>query len=114
MCLRLEGLELLKPGTWDLLKEMGFKPESAKKLLGLRNDGQSSRSFARRFSALIVQGLEKGLLSVGQVARQLGTDIAGVQDLIEEFTTQAAVDSSGEWKQIALDLSQELSTSSRG
>jgi Zn-dependent peptidase ImmA (M78 family) len=109
MTLRLEGLDLLKRGTWDFLREMGFKPESARKLLPSESDGTSEGVRpARRFAALAVQAIEQELLSIGQVAKRLGTDVSGVQALIEQYTTETDLSPSGEWQQVELDFSQKL------
>jgi Zn-dependent peptidase ImmA (M78 family) len=114
MTLRLEGLGLLPSGTWDRLRDMGFKPESARKLLDRYKDEPDSSSVPSRFAALAVQAIERDLLSEAQVARRLGTDIVGVRALVEALTTEPSVSPNGEWQQIELDLSEPLLSSGRG
>jgi hypothetical protein len=60
--------------------------------------------FTARYTTLVVQAFEDGLLTEGQLAERLGTDILGGREIVDELTgTRRSV---GE--HVSLDLSADL------
>jgi len=104
---RLEELKLLKAGTWDQLREVGFKPALAKKALGLEAREQRD-VLPTRYTTLAVQAFELGKLSEGQLARRLMRSRVEVRDLVAEVKEGLVSDAGNEWMAIALDLGQPL------
>lgn len=75
MCRRLEELDLIRGGTFEILKERGFKPLEARKLLGLHEQREPNREpLPERYRFLAVEAYHKELLSESQLARFLGVD----------------------------------------
>jgi Zn-dependent peptidase ImmA (M78 family)/transcriptional regulator with XRE-family HTH domain len=108
MTWRLEELKLLPAGTWDRLKDFGFKPNEARKLLGLPIPSAGSASLPLRYQMLAVQAYEDELLTEGQLAERLLTDRIGARDLINDITLQPQPADDGTWHQVALDLTAAL------
>jgi len=84
MCLRLEDLKRLPSGTWDNLKEKGFRPDQAKATLGLVPKDANRDLFPRRYLLLAYRAFENGLLSQGQLAKKLRTDRVGARIMLEQ------------------------------
>jgi hypothetical protein len=109
MTWRLEGLKLLKSGTWETLKDLGFKPDAARNLLSMTpHDEPEIERFSARYITLAIQAFEDGHLSEGQLAERLATDRVGAREQIRRVTTQSQPSDSGEWKQVSLDLTTPL------
>jgi Zn-dependent peptidase ImmA (M78 family)/DNA-binding XRE family transcriptional regulator len=108
MTLRLEELKLLPNGTWDRLKELGFKPNDARELMHLTPDAGGSSDLSHRYSTLAVQAYKQGLLTEGQLAERLETDRLSARDRVRALTTQSQVSEDGGWRQIPFDLSLPL------
>jgi len=109
---RLEGLKLLPAGTWEKLKEAGFKPNAARALVGLAPLGPQRSLLPARYEALAVQAHEAGDLSEGRLARLLRTDRVRAREVVEELTsTRFFGDGDTEIRQLALDLGRPLLSS---
>ncbi len=104
---RLEDLRLLKPGTWDQLQEVGFKPALAKKTLGLET-GERQGFLPTRYTTLAVQAHDAGDLTEGQLAKRLLRSRVEARDLANQVKESMVSDASGEWTAIELDLGQPL------
>lgn len=107
MTWRLEELKLLPPGTWDRLRDLGFKPGQARNMLGLPPLA-GALPLPPRYQMLAVQAYEDGLLSEGQLAERLLTDRIGARALIHDLTVQDQPSEGGEWQQVSLDLTAAL------
>ena len=108
LIIRLEKLRRLPTGTWDKLREEGFKPRRAQQLLGIDVESQEEYLLPRRYLNLAVFAHDKGLLSEGQLSRFLRTDRVSTREQIEEISTRfnSAVDSG--YERFPLDLAQSL------
>lgn len=104
---RLEELRLLKAGTWDQLREVGFTPALAKKALGLESREQQD-FLPTRYKMQAVLAFERGKLSEGQLARRLMRSRVEVRDLVQEMKEGLVSDADDEWMAIELDLGQPL------
>ncbi len=107
MTLRLEELKLLPTGTWDRLKDLGFKPQKARELMALSAQPEMPR-LPLRYEALAAQAYEAGLLSEGQLAERLGTDRVGARERVQAIASESQPDEEGQWRQASLDLTTPL------
>ena len=84
MALRLEGLGLLRSGTWDLLKEKGLRVRQAEKRLGLTSELSSEPAYPDRYKFLAVHAYERGELSEKELANYLGCDVWEARRVIRD------------------------------
>lgn len=108
MTLRLEELDLLKPGTWDSLKDKGFKPEEARKLVALPEREQPRSGQPFRYETLASRAFAEALISEGQLARMLDTDRVSAVLLADERSRDEQAAEPGEWRQVPIDLGRAL------
>lgn len=103
---RLEELGLIRRGAWEELQQLGFRPERAKKQLGL-NEGRSALSL--RYQTLAVQAFERELISEGRLAEMLLVSQSEAREIVDALTETSTQDETGEWKALALDFDAVLS-----
>lgn len=72
--LRLEGLKLVRPGTYQSFAGRGFAVEEGRALLGLPARNADDRLLPRRYRLLALSAFADGLLSEERVARLLRED----------------------------------------
>jgi Zn-dependent peptidase ImmA (M78 family)/transcriptional regulator with XRE-family HTH domain len=108
MTLRLEELDLLKPGTWDSLKVKGLKPEVARKFVALPEREAPRAALPFRYETLAARAFADALISEGQLARMLDTDrISAVLLATKRSRVEQAIEP-GEWQQVPIDLGRAL------
>jgi Zn-dependent peptidase ImmA (M78 family)/transcriptional regulator with XRE-family HTH domain len=73
---RLEDLRLLRGGSWERLKEEGFRPDEARSILGLEAPTAPSDVLPTRYLLLSMEALRTGKISEGQFSRFLRVDRA--------------------------------------
>ena len=71
MMRRLEELRLLPGGTWERLRDRGFKVREAQRQLGLSPHPRDERTLPLRYQYLAAQAYEEGKLTEGELARLL-------------------------------------------
>ena len=71
---RLESLKLIPTGTWERLRDRGFKIRQAQQQLGLESLPERNDVFPIRYQYLAVQAYESELVTEGQFARFLHVD----------------------------------------
>jgi len=71
MASRLEEMRLIPTGTWDNLKEGGFKVREAQQKLGLHPIPENADKLPLRYQYLAFDAFTKGLLTEGMFARFL-------------------------------------------
>jgi Zn-dependent peptidase ImmA (M78 family)/transcriptional regulator with XRE-family HTH domain len=108
MTWRLEDLKLLPAGTWEKLRDRGFKPNEARTLIHLAQHEPGIPNLPIRYEALAVQAFEVGLLSEGQLAERLMTDRVGARERVLALKTQSQASENGGWQQIEIDLATPL------
>lgn len=109
---RLEGLNLIPPGTWNRLREAGFKSRSAQQSLNFLPAASEKLRFPMRYVALNVRAFEAGRLSEGQLAKRLMSDRVDTRRWVEE-SSFAPVLRDGEVLQLPIDLGLELVAKTR-
>ena len=95
MALRLEGLGLLRAGTWELLKEKGLPVREAEKRLGLTTERPPEAAYPERYKFLAVHAHERGELTEKELANYLRCDIWEVRRVIREAMVSVEVDADG-------------------
>lgn len=104
---RLEGLGLLPDGTWEALRARGFKPGTARRLLGLEPPPSHEAPYPERYRHLAVQAYVRELISEGVLARFLRTDRVSAREIVEAAQTSRDLDDSGQ--SCAVQIPQRLS-----
>jgi len=99
MARRIEDLRLLPAGTSRRMEQPGISGE--------RPVSHGSR-FTTRYTTLAVQAFEEGLLTEGQLAERLGTDIIGARAIVEGLTEGYRTGRDGHAERVSLDLSADL------
>jgi Zn-dependent peptidase ImmA (M78 family)/transcriptional regulator with XRE-family HTH domain len=108
MALRLEGLGLIKVGTWDLLKEKGLPVREAEKRLGLVAEAEHEPAYPERYKFLAVHAYERGELSEKEVANFLRCDIWEARRVIRESMLSMEVDAEGNSRPMHADFETSL------
>lgn len=71
---QLEGLKLLPSGTWDKLRDSGFKVQKAQQELGLKPIPANEDMTPKRYSYLALYAYNQELITEGQFAHFLRVD----------------------------------------
>jgi len=109
MALRLEGLGLIARGTWDYLKEDGFKPAAIRADLGLASpSSESDERYPERYKYLAVQAFQRELISEGQLARFLRCNRIAARHIVEGCLTRSEVDAAGNEGELTMPLGKSL------
>lgn len=108
LAVRLEELHLLPVGTWDRLKQAGFKVREAQALLQLPSYPEDEPKLPLRYQYLAVEAYQRAALSEGQLARFLRVDRLEARRIVEELANRVVVDEEGIVGTLPLDLSGVL------
>jgi Zn-dependent peptidase ImmA (M78 family) len=96
LTLRLEDLRLVRPGTWERLRDNNFQPRAAAQLLGLETDDeQAADSLPFHYRILATQLYADGEITESQLARYLSTDIVGARRIYQRMTETRDVSDDG-------------------
>jgi Zn-dependent peptidase ImmA (M78 family)/transcriptional regulator with XRE-family HTH domain len=109
LALRLEDLRLVPLGTWERLKQAGFRVREAQALRQLPALPSSDQTLPLRYLYLAAEAYERGDLSEGQLARVLGVDRLEARRLIDELASRPVVSEEGTVTQVVLELGESLS-----
>ena len=82
---RLEELRILSGGYYDRLMMENFRPDEAKKILGLLMLESDTQKLPRRHRLLALEAYQKELLSLDELARFLDSDLLATQTLVEQY-----------------------------
>ena len=108
MSLRLESLNLLRPGTWDLLKEKGFRVRDAEARLDLDSEVEREPAYPERYKLLAVHAYERGDLSEKELANYLRSDLWETRRVVRETIQSVEVDSEGRPRPMSADFETNL------
>ncbi len=108
MARRLEGLGLLRPGTWDLVKEQGLPIRQAEERLGLATEDRPEPALPERYQFLAVQAYERGELTEKELANYLRCDIWEARRTVQELLTSVEVDADGQTRPLSVDFNTSL------
>jgi Zn-dependent peptidase ImmA (M78 family) len=109
MCLRLESLKRIQTGSWDRLKAGEFKPDKARRALGLLRADRHHSEWPVRYLLLAKAAFERDELSESQLAKKLRTDIVGAREIMEELASLVVAEEGEEFSIIPVDLASPVS-----
>jgi len=107
LTLRLEDLRLIPVGTWDRVKNGGFKVQEAKKQLGLGDIPSQSDPLPIRYQTLAVIAYDQELITEGQLSQYLRIDRVSARHVAENLRRHISqtFENNGE---IVLDLTESI------
>ncbi len=109
MMLRLEELRLLPGGTWERLRDRGFKVREAQRQLGLSPHPRDERALPLRYQYLAALAYEKGELTEGELARLLRVDRVAARRLVQELAQSSLLHDEGQVDSLSIDLARSVS-----
>ena len=113
MMLRLEGLNLLPRGTWERLRDRGFKVREAQEQLGLVAYPHDDDPLPLRYKLLAVQAYEEDELTEGELCRLLRQDRLSTRQTVQSMTNPLRLMNDDGLMAIPIDLSSRV-TGTRG
>lgn len=96
LCLRLEDLELIKPGTWDRLKDHNFQPRAAADLLNLSPFPDSGAPLPYHYRTLATQLFIDGEITETQFAKYLDMSVVDARKEFLNLTSTPDVGDDGQ------------------
>ena len=109
MCLRLESLKRIQTGSWDHLKVGDFKPDKARRALGLLRSDRRHSEWPVRYLLLAKAAFEMGELSENQLAKRFRTDIVSAREIMEELDSLVVLEEGDEFSVIPVNLAAPVS-----
>lgn len=109
MMLRLEELRLLPGGTWELLRDRGFKVREAQRQLGLSPHPRDERDLPLRYQYLAALAYEKEKLTEGELARLLRVDRVAARRLVQDLAQSSLLQEEGQFEFLSIDLARSVS-----
>jgi len=108
MTLRLEQLNLVREGTWVMIKEAGFSPAKAAEILGLAAHPESDDPYPERYKYLAVRAFEQEKISQGQLARFLRCDPVSAREVVRQCLTSPVLGQDGGQDVVQLEFQRSL------
>ena len=108
LMLRLEDLRRLPSGTWERLKDEGFKVQQAQALLGLQPDTTPIEELPARYIDLAVAAFTAGQISEGQLAKYLRASRLAAREQVEKSEERIHDENDGNFATFSPDLAQAL------
>jgi Zn-dependent peptidase ImmA (M78 family)/transcriptional regulator with XRE-family HTH domain len=106
---RMESLHLLPSGTWDRLRDRGFKVREAQTILGLEPHPRAHHLLPLRYQYLAVEAYQRGDLTEGQLSRFLRGDRVEARQLVQALTNYHEVSASGKIANVSVNLAHSIS-----
>lgn len=108
LILRLEELRRLPTGTWERLKDEGFKVQQAQAMLGIDANPSLTETLPQRYVDLAIAAFQAEQISEGQLAKYLRTDRLRAREQVESFENRIHLENDGSFISIMPDLAQAL------
>jgi len=112
LIMRLEELRLVSSGSWERLKDAGFKVTEARTLLDLSPVHHQLPALPLRYEALAVQAFTNGEVSQERLARLLRMQPVDARERVQELAHGMFFDE-GELYQLSLDFAAVLTPAIR-
>lgn len=106
--LRLEELRLLPGGTWDRLRDRGFRVREAQEQLGLSRRPDGDHLLPLRYQLLAIRSYEEGQLTEGELARLLRVDRVSARRTVQSLTHTTHLRDEGDVESLSIDLAGSL------
>jgi Zn-dependent peptidase ImmA (M78 family)/transcriptional regulator with XRE-family HTH domain len=108
MMLRLEELRLLPGGTWERLRDRGFKVREAQEQLGLTPRPHDDQPLPIRYQFLAVRAYQEGNLTEGELARLLRVDRVQARRMVLWLTHRPHLLAEGKVGTLSVDLASSI------
>jgi Zn-dependent peptidase ImmA (M78 family)/DNA-binding XRE family transcriptional regulator len=108
MALRLEGLDLIPRGSWDLLKEANLPVRKAEKELGLSPNPVTKAIYPERYKFLAVHAYERGEITEGELANYLRCDPVTAREIVLRCRTSMEIEANGDQHPMQVDFQRSL------
>jgi Zn-dependent peptidase ImmA (M78 family)/DNA-binding XRE family transcriptional regulator len=108
LILRLEELRRLPTGTWERLKDEGFKVQHAQALLGIDVTSTPAELLPQRYVDLSISAFQSGQISEGQLANYLRASRLAARELVEASEYRIHSEDNGSFTTFSPDLAQAL------
>ena len=108
MMVRLEELRLLPAGTWERLRDRGFRVREAQEQLGLSPHPHDDATLPLRYRFLAVQAHAEGDLTEGELCRGLRQDRLSARETVQNLTHSFHLLHEGELMSIPIDPSSRV------
>ena len=105
---QLESLHLLPSGTWDRLRDSGFKVREAQTILELEPHPPANHLLPLRYQYPAVEAYQRGDLTEGQLARFLRVDRVEARQLVQALTNYYEVSESGKIANVTVNLAHNI------
>jgi len=104
---RLEALNLVGKGTWDMLKSQSFSPKKAREHMGIIDEAEGDAAvLPERYRQLAVKAFQQDLITEGQLAQFLRVDRLTAREIVErESTRDVSTGEEPDEQQARLDVS---------
>lgn len=115
MALRLESLNLIPLGSWDIISESRVPVYEIKQEAGIYQvpDQDSLEAYPKRYKLLAIQAFEEEKITEGQLARLLRCSRIEARDIVEQCS-QVSSDNGGSSSVVSLSLSHSLLPNAAG
>jgi Zn-dependent peptidase ImmA (M78 family)/DNA-binding XRE family transcriptional regulator len=90
LALRMEGMALLRTGTWDRLRDRGIKVRKVQQDLGLQETAHRSDQLPVHYQHLAIDALEQGKITEGRFADFLEVDRLEARRIAEELRNHSS------------------------
>jgi Zn-dependent peptidase ImmA (M78 family)/transposase-like protein len=108
LMLRLEELRRLPTGTWEQLKDEGFKVQHAQAVPGIDGISAPVELLPERYVNLAISAFQAGQISEGQLANYLRSTRLAARELFEASEHRIHFEDNGSFKTFTADLAQAL------
>ena len=108
MMLRLEEFGFLPGGTWERLRDRGFKAREAQEHLGLAPHPSDDRLLPIRYELLAARAYEVGNLTEGELARILRTDRVSARQTLQRLSSAFHVFDGGKVASLPIELAGSI------
>lgn len=108
MSVRLEGLRLIRPGTYDRLVESGFHPSEANMQLGLKPRVMSQDLLPLRYQYLATEARELKQITWEAYAKFMRIDLVHARKKAQDLQTESIMTAGGISAQKGFPLTEEV------
>jgi hypothetical protein len=108
MMLRLEELRLLPGGTWERLRDRGFKVREAQEQLGLTPRPPDDQPLPIRYQFLAVRAFQEENLTEGELAHLLRVDRVQARRTVQRLAHPLHLLHEGQLGTLSVDLASSI------
>ena len=110
MMLRLEEIGVLPGGTWERLRDRGFRAREAQEHLGLPPQPRDDRLLPLRYEFLAARAYEEGSLTEGELALLLRADRVSARRTVQTLSNALHVLDEGQVASLPIELAGSITS----